>query len=291
MRITETRMLRLMSGRTMETQSNVAKAGMQVSTGVAVERPSDDPVRWADGMRTKLSMGRRDMHESTVERTRDNLQRTDSALGELINGLSRVRELAVLGASDSYDAAGRTAAAVEVAALFDSMLASANAQSVDGEFLLAGTNSSVQPFDAAGVYQGNDVAREIEAGPNVYKQASVAGSLLTAASGIDLFDTIAQVQNALATNDPVATRARLDDLVAALDQVAHARTEAGVATNSLDQSLDTLADLEVSLTASLETSVGADPIEAATWLANLGNQLEASRLVSERIVSLMSRRG
>lgn len=291
MRITETRMLQLMSGRTMETQSGIAKAATQVSTGVAVQKPSDDPVKWADGMRSKLSMDRRDVHESTVERARDNLNRTDVALSDLVDGLSRIRELAVLGASDSYNAEGRTAAAVEITQIFESMIASANAQSVDGEFLLGGSESDAPPFDAAGVYQGNDVTRQIETGDNIYKQASIPGSLLTAAGGLDIFGTISSVQNALATDNAPATRALLDDLALALDQLSYARTEVGVASNSLDQSLDSLSDLELSLTDSLESAVGADPIEAATLLANLGNQLEASRLVSERIVSMMALQG
>ncbi len=288
MRITENRMLRLMSGRTMETQSSIAKAGAQVSTGVGVQRPSDDPVRWADGMRTKLSMDRRDMHESTVERARDNLTRVDSALGDLVNGLSRVRELAMLGGSESYDAQGRNAAAIEIETIFESMLASANVRSIDGEYLLAGSNSNVAPFDAAGVYTGNDVARTLEVSDGTLKQAGVTGTVLTAAEGVDVFGIISGVQAALEANDPDATRAFLDDLAVALEQLAYAQTETGVTSNSLDQSLGALDELEVSLAESFEVSIGADPIEAATWLANLSNELEASRAVSERIVSLMS---
>ena len=291
MRITETRMLQMMSGRTMDTQSSIAKAGSQVSTGIAVNQPSDDPVRWAEGMRTKLSMDRRDMHESTVERARDNLNRTDAALGEVFDRLSDVRQLAMLGGNESYSTAGRTTAALEVNQLLDSMIAAANAQSASGEFLLAGSNSSVQPFDAAGNYQGNGVIRGIEAGDDVSKRANVPGSVLTAAGGTDVFSLVVQVRDALAADDPTAVRGFMEQLNGALEQVAYARSEAGVASSSLEQSVDTLSDLEVNLANSLEKSVGADPIEAATWLASLGNQLEASRIVSERIVSMMSLQG
>lgn len=291
MRITENRMLQMMGDRTMSTQSSIAKAAEHVSTGIGVQRPSDDPVRWADGMRTKLTMDRREMHESTVERARDNLNRTDVAVADMLDAIGRVRDLAILGASETYDDTARTAAAIEVGELFDSMLASANVQSIDGEYLLAGSNSDVQPFDAAGVYQGNDVNRDIEVDTGVLKQASVTGSLLTAASGVDIFATVASVRTALEANDPDATRALLDDLSVSLDQLAYAQAEAGVASASLDHSLQALDDLEVSLTQSFETSVGADPIESATWLANLSNQLEASRVVSERIVQLMAQGG
>ena len=291
MRITETRMLQIMSGRTMDTQSGVAKAGSQVSTGIAVNQPSDDPVRWAEGMRTKLSLDQREVHESTVERARDNLNRTDAALGEVFDRLADVRQLAMLGGNDSYSAAGRATAALEVTQLLEGMIAAANTQSVSGEFLLAGSNSSVQPFDAVGNYQGNAVIRDIEAGQDVSKQANVPGSLLTAAGGVDVFSLVVQVRDALAADDPVAVRGFIEQLNGALDQVAYARTEAGVASSSLGQSVETLSNLEVTLAESLEQSVAADPIEAATWLANLGNQLEASRIVSERIVSMMSIQG
>jgi flagellar hook-associated protein 3 FlgL len=288
MRITETRMLQMMSGRTMDTQSSIAKASTQVSTGVAVDKPSDDPVRWADGMRTKLSMDRRDAHESTVERARDNLQRTDDALGQIVDALSRVRDLAVLGGSESYNAAGRAGVAIEVGELFNSMLSSANVRSIDGEYLLAGSNSDVAPFDASGAFQGNDTVRRVETGDDMYKAASISGTWLTAASGTDVFGTVAALQTALEADDPDQVRNLIEDITASIEQVAHARTDSGVAASSLDRSLDVLSDLELSLTESFEDAVGADPIEAATWLANLGNQLEASRLVSERIVSMMS---
>ena len=288
MRITETRMLRLMSERTLDTQSSIADAATEVSTGIAVQRPSDDPLRWADGMRTKLSLDRREVHESTVERVRDNLSRTDTALDELIDGLSDIRELAVLGASETNNEAGRAMAALEISTIFEGMLATANVRSVDGEYLLAGSNSNTPPFDAAGVYQGNDVRRTIEVSDQTFKPAGVTGTILTAAAGIDVFGSIVAVQTALEANDPAATQALLEDLATSLDQLAHAQAEAGVIASSLDDSLETLDVLELSLSASFESSVGADPIEAATALANFSNQLEVSRAVSERIVSLMS---
>lgn len=291
MRITENRMLELMSGRTMSTQSSIAKAATQVSTGIAVERPSDDPMRWADGMRTKLTMDRRDAHESTVERARDNLSRTDSAIADLIDGVSAVRDLAMLGATETHNADTRANLAVEVSAWFDTMLAAANVRSIDGEYLLAGTNSDVPPFDTNGVYQGNDVQREIEVDDGVLKRASVTGSWLTAAEGTDIFAAVTDVRTGLEANDPDQVRASLDALTASLSQLSLAQAETGVVAGSLDDSLEVLDGLEVSLTQSFETSVGADPIESATWLANLSNQLEASRVVSERIVQLMSRAG
>ena len=288
MRITETRMIQMMAGRTMEAQSGIAKAAAEVSTGVAVSRPSDDPMRWADGMRTKLSMDRRDVHESTVERARDNLTRADVAFAELINGLSDVRELAMAGTNGSASDHGMTTAALEIGAILESMIATANVRSIDGEFIFAGTNSNVPPFDNNGVYQGNDIERQIEVGEGVYKQASVTGSLLTAASGIDIFDIVTQVRDALAAGNNALAFPLLTDLDAGIEQLAQGQAEAGVAANSLDDSIDTLIELEVSLAESFETSVGADPIESATRLAGLSNQLEASRLVSERIVAMMS---
>jgi flagellar hook-associated protein 3 FlgL len=291
MRITETRMLQMMGGRTMETQSAIAKAATEVSTGVAVQKPSDDPVKWADGMRTKLSMDRRDMHESTIERARDNLNRTEVALSDVVDRLGEIRNLALLGASESYTAEGRAGAALEVEALFESMLSSVNVRSADGEYLLSGSVSDVPPFDLTGAYQGNDVTRSIEVGDNLYKDASVTGSVLTGASGIDIFGLVLDVRDALAANNPDQVQGYIGQLGLAIEQAAYATTDVGIAASSLDQSLDTLSDLELSLTESLEDSVGADPIEAATLLANLGNQLEASRLVSERIVSMMALQG
>ncbi len=288
MRVTENRMLRLMSEANVATQSRVAEVSLQLGSGVAVDKPSDDPARWAAGMRDKIELELTADRKNTSERALERLDRVDSALGQVTTGLIRARELAVQTASDLYNSGSRGPAAVEVAGVYADILSSLNIRGPDGEYLLAGTSGDQPAFDTAGVYQGTDVRRSVETASGVQKVATVSGELLTATAGVDVLGTVDALRLALEADDPDAIRGLLDDLDFALEQASFARSHVGAASSALESSVYSLDSLEVQLTETLDRNVGTNAIEAATELANLSNQLETSRVVSERILALTS---
>lgn len=288
MRVTENRMMQMVSNGSATARTKVAEASRKLTTGVAVERPSHDPVRWADGMRQKSRLVMAGEHRSTVERARTKLDAADNGLGRIADALTRARELATQMATATVDASARASAAIEVEGLLGEMLAGANARGPDGEYVLAGSQGETAPFDDAGVYQGDDELRFIETSEGQRHVVSIPGTVLTAADGgLDVFATITALGAALSADDPTAVQAAMVEITEAIGQVAGARGRAGASSAALSTTNNALKEFEVQLTASIEAAVIADPIEAATELAHFSNQLEMSRAVSERIVILM----
>jgi flagellar hook-associated protein 3 FlgL len=266
-------------------RNQVAEAQEGLSSGIKVDKPSDDPAAWAEGARASIRSRLAGSHGDSIGRSRDGLLETDRALGAVGNVLSQARELAVQGSNETLDADDRRSIAQNVRALRDAALSSLNGRGPDGAPLLSGSQLG-DPFSSTGAYQGDAVTREVEVGEGLQLAASLPGSRLTAASGVDVLGSLDALASALESNDPNAVRASLSSIQTATSQVAQARAEIGARLRGLDQAEDARSELLISLTEVKSRAVEQDPIEGATTLAQAATALEAARASAERIFSL-----
>lgn len=290
MRITGHRMIELAAASTARSQEDVATRSAEMSSGLRVAKPSDDPTAWAAAERAKM---RRTIAEGTgtaVEVGRDQLEQTDGALAALGDIVSQVRALAIQGSNGSYNAAARLQLGTQVQSLFDAALGAANTRSSTGEYLLAGSTSVTPPFDAAGVYQGDASARSIPATESSTAFASIPGSRLTAVNGVDVIPLLAQVATALSTNNLAALQTSIGDLETAVGQVSQSRTIAGSAMSVLDSTLAARDHLTTHLSSEIARNVEVDGVAAASALASASQSLEASRAVTAHLVSMLDPR-
>ncbi|MCP4448136.1 MAG: hypothetical protein GY811_22785 [Myxococcales bacterium] len=287
MRITERRMLLQAARQVGQARERVAVAAGPVSSGIEVDRPSDDPARWAAGRRARVRLQVGDLREKAISASNARLSESDRVFGTVGHVVSRARELAVLGANGAQNADSRRATAGEVTALIGEALLAANSRGLDGEFLLAGRRGDNPPFDAAGVYQGDDSARTIEAAEGNRLLVTVTGSLFTAASGVDIFDEMVQFRDALLADDIPAIQNAIGALEEGVHQVSLGRAQIGGLQSSLDAAEIARVDFEMVLAEVHQRAVEIDPIEAASELALSTQALEAAQALTERIAQVV----
>lgn len=288
MRITGNRLIDLAAASTSRNQSAVADVSAQVSSGLRVEAPSDDPTAWLAAQRTKLHKALSEGTGAAVTESRDRLQVTDNALASIGDVVSQIRTLAVQGASDTYNADNRVALGAQVRGLFLSALDSANVRGRDGEYLLAGTNSLAVPFDAAGAYTGDALVRAVPSDGSVTAGVTIAGSDLTAANGVDVLPLLDRVATALSTNDLPTLLGALPDLDTAVKQVSTIRSRTGGAMSFLDQTTSARAALEENMQQAISRFVEVDTVSAASELAKATQSLEVSRAVTQHILAALA---
>jgi flagellar hook-associated protein 3 FlgL len=288
MRITGNRLIDLAAASSTKQQSTVGTVSAQLSSGLRVTTPSDDPAAWVAAQRTKLRQVLSQGAGAAVASSRDRLQMTDGALASIGDVVSQIQTLAVQGASDTYNASNRAGLGAEVRGLFLSALASANAQSSDGEYLLAGAASLTAPFDASGAYHGDASVRAVPISDSVTSGTTIAGSNLTAANGVDVLPLLDRVATALSSNDLPGLRAALPDLVTAVKQISASRSQTGAAMSALDQTTGARAQLEQDMQQAISRYVEVDTVSAASDLAKATQALQVSRAVASHIISLLA---
>ncbi|MCX5742139.1 MAG: hypothetical protein NT062_06555 [Proteobacteria bacterium] len=289
MRITGNRLIEQTAIATTRQQGRVGELAAEVSSGVRVAKPSDDPAAWLAAHRAKLRSTITDGTTAAMQSGRERLVLTDGALAEIHDIVSQSRTLAIQANNDSYGAASRKEIGTHIRALFSSAVAAANAQSPDGEYLLAGGESLTPPFDpTTGGYVGDGTTREVPMGGVAHQPATIPGSELTAATGgVDVLPMLERLATALETNDTATLRGSLTDLGTALDQLGTLRTRGGGMMAILDDAKTAHDIMHQNLATSIADHVESNTIEAAGDLAKASQALEISRAVSSRIVSLV----
>jgi flagellar hook-associated protein 3 FlgL len=289
MRVTGNRLIDTATAATSRNQSRLADLSDEVTSGLRVAKPSDDPSAWLAARRTELQRTLSQGTKQAMQLSRDRLDQTDGALSTISQIVSQVRELAVEGSNDSLDASDRAGIGTQVQALFQSAIAAANAQSPDGEYLLAGAQSLTQPFDSVtGAYTGDSATRSVPTDDTATQVARIAGSDLTAANGVDVLPLLSKVASALTTNDTTTLRSSLDDLETAIKQMSSTRTSAGNAMAVLETAKAAHEQLEATMTTQIASYVEADTVSAASDLAKASQALSVSQAVAAHILSLLA---
>jgi flagellin-like hook-associated protein FlgL len=104
--------------------------------------------------------------------------------------------------------------------------------------------------------------------------------------GVDVLGMMDDLAQAMRDNDPVRIRELLNPIEEGIDQVATARSEVGVRMNALTSATDARDALEQRLTDTIDRSLAADPIKAATELAEASGALEAARAAAQKMIEM-----
>ena len=138
----------------------------QVSTGLRVNSPSDDPVAAARIAHLDASLSRLDQYQANAVFARNQLGIEEAALSEAIGSLQRIRELTLQANNASASHGDRQIIAAELRQHRDALLAIANTSDVDGRYLFGGYREASAPFSAAAggaiVYNGDQGQRTLQ---------------------------------------------------------------------------------------------------------------------------------
>lgn len=257
----------------------------QVSTGIRVNRPSDDPVAAAGVMRSSSGLEALTQYRRNVQAGQSRLTVEDSTLDQLGNALSRAKELGLAQASGTSSTATRLATKAEVDQLVDFAKDLANTQHA-GSYLYGGQYADRAPYgggvvDPAAPPTGQ---RRLEVGSGRFVNTNHSAQEIFVDT--DAVASLEALSDALAADDTAAIQAsltRLDDAFAATQEVVG---DLGARMSQLDVTLSNLEALEVNLQTFRSELSDADLATAVTELVNRQGTLEAAMMANSRILNL-----
>jgi flagellar hook-associated protein 3 FlgL len=232
----------------MDRQTELSKTQQQVATGKKFLVPSDDVLGATQALALKKVMSTHEQYSENSDVAENRLLQEESSLTQAINGLQRIRELAVQANNDSLNASNRANIAVEIREILSEVVGIANAVDSNGEFLFAGFNVDTSPFTATEnppasglfdyAYTGDLGQRTVQIGDTRFIAVGDNGQEVfmdTPVSGggtQNIFETIEQFAVDLEANT-INTNI-LDDMSLAMDHFESFRTKTGARQNAID---------------------------------------------------------
>lgn len=130
-------------------QQKLAKLQQQISSGVRLNKPSDDPAAASRVLELEQNVSANLQYQSNINLAEQRLGQQDGVMKTYADLLNRVRELAIQGNSGSLDRVSRNAIAVELDERLSELYSLANTTDANGDYLFAGYQNGSLPFTQA----------------------------------------------------------------------------------------------------------------------------------------------
>ncbi|MDO9421317.1 MAG: flagellar hook-associated protein FlgL [Herminiimonas sp.] len=200
MRISTNTMYELGSRQISDLQTALFRTQQQVSSGMRVLTPADDPVAAAAALGMDQALAINDQFALNRSNAKSALSEEESILQSVNLLLQSVKDVVVGAGNGALDDAQRKMYATQLRSNFDELMSLANSRDSSGNYIFAGYQTTVQPYtqSATGAnYGGDQGQRMLQVGAARQMAVGDAGSTVFEAgmSGNGRFVTAAGTAN------------------------------------------------------------------------------------------------
>ena len=281
-------------------QGKLAKAQAQMAQGKQVIAPSDAPDQASSITRLKGILAKQASYTQALESTRTRFQAEETALGNVSDGLLRMRELAIQAANDTMGPVERQAIGIEMAGLRDQIVSLANTQDASGAYIFAGSRVREPAFGVGAegtlVYQGDETTIDVLVGDQRTVKVNRSGSDAFQrvirldqqgnAYGVGFFQAINEMVEAVKQSDAAGMQRSISEVSALQDGVALGLAQIGTDMNVLDSQQVVLEETTLRLRSTLSSVEDLAYAEAITQMNKEMLALEAAQSSFAKISQL-----
>lgn len=295
MRVTNVMTARISVNQMNESRAKLARIQEQASSGLRINRPSDDSVGYQNALRLDGSIGQTESFLRSIDASRVRMGTTENALADAADLISQAEVTAIEGANSTNGPETYAILKLEIESIFESLVDRANAQSAEGAYVFAGDASEAPAFSTSGpfvsgnppptvAFEGLANAVSVEIDRDVFIPVTLDGSaVFEGAAGA--FEGLRSLWTGLDQNDPDAVRASIDELGAAREQLLAARSEIGTSGATANRVEDSLTVRREELTERLSITEDADVFDVYSRLAQQETSLQATLQISSNLLS------
>jgi len=273
-------------------QAKVFETQAQLSSGKKILRPSDDPALAAAINNLKSQMDVNQRYLTNLDRMEDTLKMQETSVSSSIEVISRIKELSIQAANDTYSASDRKSLAIEVKELISSLADLGNMRGTNGAYLFSGFSQGKAPFveSTLGVvtYTGTADYQKVMVDEGRTMQVGIPGSDVFGSvqhldqntgetSSIDLFSTLGEMYQALVTNDADGIRGTLDKVASVHEHMTIQQSNIGSRMKRVETLSNAVQDRDFTYKTLQSSMEDLDYVEAATRLKNQSLALQAGQ--------------
>lgn len=268
----------------------------QMSSGLKITRPSDDPVGIENALRMRSTISHVEQWKSNAKEGMAYLDSVDDTLGEMTSMIQRAKELAIDGSNGTKAPEDRQKIAIEVDQIKEQLIQLANSK-VGTKYIFGGT-ANVQPFPPGETeWKGSDDILKFQVGSNLNLEISVNGQDLfgvdpdstgdkTQIKMLELLDTLSTTLKNSGTSATftVDIQKSIEDLELQADHIVDFRAQIGARQNRMDSIYQQLDSTSANLSDSLATTLYADIAETLVSFKAQENVYQAALAVGAQII-------
>lgn len=285
-----------------ERQNGLAKVQAQLASAKQIVKPSDEPDRAGAVLRIKSIVDRQDRHLEALIAAKNRLGSEEGALRDAGDLLTRIKELALQAANDTYDPGNRNVIAIELDGMREQLLSLANSRDTQENYLFSGTRARTQPFqvgeDGSVTYQGDQTRVRVAVGDhrdlNINRSGTdVFGSLERPAklpteksTTVSFFDSLAQLSEAIRSSDQEAMQRGIGEVDKMVQGVGYAISEVGTDLRVAEMQTDMVHETQLQMKTVLSNVEDLDYAEAVTRMQKQALALEAAQRSLSQISQL-----
>lgn len=274
-----------------QSQSTLNTALQEVSTGLAVNVPSDNPAASAAMVQNTIETANVDQYTKNVSSELSMVQSADSALSSVVSSLTQAVSLGTEGANGTNSTSDLQAIAQQVQGILTSVVSQANA-SYQGSYLFSGTASSTTPYTAnAGSpsgyqYNGNTGQNSVAVGDNLSVQVNLPGSQIFSSPTVDVLGSLSSLVTALQSGSSTAIETATTAVNNALNYVGQQRVFYANAETQLNSQETYLQKETIDLSSQQSSLVGVDMAQAATTLSQAETANSAALAAAAKVLPM-----
>ncbi len=183
MRVSTSEMFNVANRGIKDANVAIVKTQQQLSTGLRVLSPSDDPVAATKIMQLNESIARIGQFGKNINSAENDLQLEETTLNGALSLIQRIQEISVqAGNTAILTPSDYLALASEVDARLDEMLNLVNTRNANGDYIFAGYKGSTKPFERLGEgqfeYRGDEGQKLVKISESVKIAVSDSGKAL-----------------------------------------------------------------------------------------------------------------
>ena len=267
----------------LEAQSQLARLQEQIGTGKRILSPADDPSAAGKLINLKSELSRLASHQKNISSITSALSFEESALKSANDLLQRARELAVQGQNGTLADGDRYAISIEIDELRAQLLNVGNSRNAAGDYIFAGSATNSSAYSEEGVFQGDEVVRQVNIGAGVRVAEGHTGAEIFEGSGgvLNTFAILEKLSSAIRQNEESASAERFDDLDDAIGQLSLVRTSVGSRMNWVDDQAALNENFNLGLN---RTISGIEDLDIAEAIGRLQLQMVSLQAAQQTFV-------
>jgi flagellar hook-associated protein 3 FlgL len=271
-------------------QARAESAQRQLSSGLRVSQPSDDPDQVGNILQLSSTLARNDQIGHNLDQVKSEVDTGEQTLSQAVSTLEQASVIGAQAANFTASASTRAGLASQVQDLLDRLIASANS-SVGGRYIFGGDTDQVPPYgldltSATGTtpYAGSAATRQVEhPRGGTFPVSQNAQQIFDGPGAASAFGAVNSLRVALLANDQAGIDASLMALKTAHDHLGESLSFYGSIQNEVNSAISDVKTTGLRLLTNLSALRDADLVGASIDLNNAKLSLDAAFSARARV--------